>query len=161
MISATSASPDKIKPANVPPNMFDIIPASTVPDIILGISSLGNHFIAKLEGELSTNMFPIAHSTEPVIAHNGSPGCMIVLVQAPAMTKTPPMVHPTRVPNLSKMKLQGIEIKGWIMGLERMFKDTITPLYPNFFYIIVEQLTNVFVGIPFAKDAITKRIKFK
>jgi hypothetical protein len=103
IIVPESAPVGIINPANVPPTVFDIIEANTVPEIIFGVSSLENHFIAKLEGELSTKIFPSAHRIDPTIAHNGLSTSIKILVQEPAITRIPPIVHPILVPNLSNI----------------------------------------------------------
>jgi hypothetical protein len=113
--------------------VLDIIPTSTVPDIIFGVYSLENHFIAKLDGELIIKILPIAHNDVPTIAHNGFPCVIKVLIQTPAITHIPPMEHPTLTPNLSNIKLHGIDTKGCIIGLSNIFNETTTLLYPNFF----------------------------
>jgi hypothetical protein len=49
---------------------------------------------------------------DPIRAQAGLFYTMSVLAQAPSITKQPPILHPTLIPNLSSIKLLGVAIKG-------------------------------------------------
>lgn len=63
---------------------------------------------------------------DPIRAQAGLFYTMSVLAQAPSITKQPPILHPTLIPNLSSIKLLGVAIKGWNSGLNNTLSVTIT-----------------------------------
>jgi hypothetical protein len=118
-----------IRPAKDAPVPLERRLINTVAEITLGTDCELNHLIAKMEGELKMNTLPIAQKTEPIIGQVGFCTCIKTLIHTPKMTNMPPSVQPILIPNLSRIILHGVAIKGCIMGLSRTLSVTITEEY--------------------------------
>lgn len=118
-----------IRPARDAPVPLDRRLIKTVAEITLGTDCESNHLIAKIDGELSMNTFPIAQKTDPIIDQVGFCTSIKTLIHTPKITKMPPKVQPILMPNLSRIILQGVAMKGCIIGLRRILSVTITEEY--------------------------------
>lgn len=82
--------------------------------------------IANAEGELKTNKLPREIKIAPIMAHSGFYTFIKSLTQVPAITNSPPILHPILVPNLSKIQLQGALTKGCAIAPNKEHKVTIS-----------------------------------
>ena len=117
-----------INPGRELPKAIEIMLARTETDMIPGMETGLNQLLARIDGELRTKILPIAASTDPVRHQKIFWYSIKVLIQTPAMSKTPPMPQPSFIPNLSRIQLAGKANIGWKIGKNNTFRVTSTEL---------------------------------
>jgi hypothetical protein len=81
-----------------------------------------------MDGEFKMKTLPIAARIEPINTNTGLLSSIMTLNQTPHITNADPMVHPTFMPNLSRIQLAGTVLIGWRMGKTKTKNVTVTNL---------------------------------
>jgi hypothetical protein len=132
-----------ISPGSALPKVTEIMLASTATEIMPGIEAGLNQLLARIEGELSIKILPIAARAEPDRTQKIYPSTISVLSQAPAISITPPIIQPNFIPNLSRTQLAGKAKIGWKIGKKSTLRVTNTGSYLKLLLTIVLILENV------------------
>jgi hypothetical protein len=120
--------------------------AKTAANIIVGIEEGLNQFTAIFIGVFKIKILPNAAQHDPIIHHYGWSYSMNVLSHTPIMTNMDPMVHPIRLPNLSRTQLAGKAAIGWKMANMRALAVTISFVKWNCYSTVELMLEKVWTG---------------